>query len=94
MWGIFPGGGSMRTVKDLCVLAENALSIKISDQIEQLDRLIADEGDGDAFFERTHVTQGMRDLISEGMARLAGRSSQAVFHLKQAMVSCRIFQIQ
>jgi hypothetical protein len=31
----------MRTVKDLCELAENALSIKIIDQIEQLDRLIA-----------------------------------------------------
>ena len=27
----------------------------------------------------------MRDLISEGIARLAGASSQAVFHLKQAM---------
>src|ERR1035437_3989563 len=27
----------------------------------------------------------MEDLISEGIARLAGTSSQAVFHLKQAM---------
>jgi hypothetical protein len=27
----------------------------------------------------------MRDLIDEGLTRLAGTSSQAIFHLKQAM---------
>src|SRR5262249_42963957 len=63
----------------------NALSIKLSDQIEQLDELINAEGDGSQFFEKTFITQGMQDLISEGIARLAGASSQAVFHLKQAM---------
>lgn len=75
----------MKTVRDACQLQDNALSIKLSDQIEQLDELIAGEQDGNAFFERTHITQGMQDLISEGIARLAGASSQAVFHLKQAM---------
>jgi len=75
----------MRTVRDACVLQDNALSIKLSDQIEQLDELITIEGDGSAFFEKTHITQGMQDLIGEGIARLAGASSQAVFHLKQAM---------
>jgi hypothetical protein len=75
----------MKTVRDACRLQSNALSIKLSDQIEQLEGLIANEGDGRAFFERTHVTQGMRDLVDEGIARLAGTSSQAVFHLKQAM---------
>src|SRR5258708_36563618 len=75
----------MKTVRDACQLQENALSIKLSDQIEQLDELITAEGDGAAFFEKTHITQGMQDLISEGIARLAGTSSQAVFHLKQAM---------
>ncbi len=75
----------MKTVKDACELQPNALSIKLSDQIEQLDELITAEGDGKTFFEKTHITQGMRDLISEGLARLAGTSSQAVFHLKQAM---------
>src|SRR5260370_27458910 len=75
----------MKTVRDACQLQENALSIKLSDQIEQLDELITAEGDGAAFYERTHITQGMQDLISEGIARLAGASSQAVFHLKQAM---------
>ncbi len=75
----------MKTVKDACELQPNALSIKLSDQIEQLDELISTEGDGKAFFEKTCITQGMQDLISEGLARLAGASSQAVFHLKQAM---------
>ena len=75
----------MKTVRELCALEPNALSIKLSDQIEQLDELIKGEGDGSAFFERTHITQGMQDLSSEGIARLAGASSQAVFHLKQAM---------
>jgi hypothetical protein len=75
----------MKTVRDACQLQPNALSIKLSDQIEQLDELINSEGNGEAFFERTHITQGMQDLITEGIARLAGNSSQAVFHLKQAM---------
>ncbi|MCA3223201.1 MAG: DUF499 domain-containing protein [Burkholderiales bacterium] len=75
----------MKTVRDACQLQPNALSVKLSDQIEQLDELISAEGDGTAFFEKTHITLGMRDLIAEGIARLAGASSQAVFHLKQAM---------
>jgi hypothetical protein len=75
----------MKTVRDACQLQDNALSIKLSDQIEQLDELISVEGDGSAFFEKTHITQGMQDLIAEGIARLAGASSQSVFHLKQAM---------
>lgn len=75
----------MKTVRDACQLQPNALSVKLSDQIEQLDELISLEGDGAAYFAKTHITQGMQDLISEGLARLAGASSQAIFHLKQAM---------
>lgn len=75
----------MKTVRDACALQPHALSIKLSDQIEQLDDLIHAEGDGTAFFGKTFITQGMRDLVTEGIARLAGVSSQAVFHLKQAM---------
>lgn len=75
----------MKTVRDACELQPNALSIKLSDQIERLEDLITAEGNGEAFFEKTHITQGMQNLISEGIGRLAGTSSQAVFHLKQAM---------
>lgn len=75
----------MKTVRDACALQPNALSIKLSDQIEQLDELITIEGDGTTYFEKTYITQGMQDLISEGITRLSGHSSQAIFHLKQAM---------
>jgi hypothetical protein len=75
----------MKTVRDACQLQPDALSIKLSDQIEQLDELINAEGNGEPFFKRTEITQGMQALITEGIARLAGASSQAVFHLKQAM---------
>jgi hypothetical protein len=75
----------MKTVRDACHLQSNALEIKLSDQIEQLDQLISTERDGAEFFAKTFITQGMHDLIAEGIARLAGASSQAVFHLKQAM---------
>ncbi|MDD2900810.1 MAG: DUF499 domain-containing protein [Syntrophales bacterium] len=75
----------MKTVRDACQIQPNALSIRLSDQIERLDELIEVEGGGSVFFEKTHITQGMQDLISEGIARLGGFSSQAVFHLKQAM---------
>lgn len=68
----------MKTDRDGCVLHPNALSIKLSDQIEQLDELIAKERGGVANLERTHLTQGIRDLVSEGLARLAGASSEAV----------------
>lgn len=75
----------MKTVRDACRLQENALSIRVSDQVEQLDQLITAEGDGSAFFAKTHITHGMQDLVSEGIARLASASSQAIFHLKQSM---------
>jgi len=75
----------MKTVRDACKLQDGALFVKLSDQIEHLDELIHVEGDGSAFFEKTHITHGMQDLISEGIARLAGASTQGVFHLKQAM---------
>jgi hypothetical protein len=76
---------TLKTVKLACKLAPNALDIRVSDQIEQLDELINQEQSGSQFFARTHITEGMKTLFQEGIARLAGRSSSAVFHLKQAM---------
>ena len=75
----------MKTVRHACTLQDNALEIRVSDAIEQLDELISDEVDGAAFFDKTFFTQGMKTLITEGMQRLASKSNQAVFHLKQAM---------
>jgi hypothetical protein len=75
----------MKTVKQACKLAPNALSIDVSDQVEQLEQLINDEGTGEAFYAKTFITAGMRDLLRGTIERLAGKSSNAVFHLKQAM---------
>lgn len=75
----------MKTVKQACQLAPNALSIDVSDQIEQLEQLIHDEGNGEAFYAKTFITTGMHDLLSGVIERLAAKSSSAVFHLKQAM---------
>lgn len=75
----------MKTVKQACVLADNALSIDVSDQIEQLEHLINAEGNGEKFYEKTFITAGMKELLRGTIERLAGKSSSAVFHLKQAM---------
>ena len=73
------------TVRDACTLQDNALELRVSDQVEQLDELITAEGDGRAYFDKTHITGGMDELIREGVKRLAGKSNNAIFHLKQAM---------
>lgn len=75
----------MKTVRDACVLQPGALEVKLADQVEQLDELISAAGDGEAYFGKTFITGGMRDLVTEGIARLAAKSTQAIFHLKQAM---------
>ncbi|WP_157044839.1 hypothetical protein [Chloroflexus aggregans] len=46
----------MHTIRTVCTPAENALAIRVSDQIEQLDALIRAEDNGMAFFERTYLT--------------------------------------
>ena len=53
----------MKTVRDACHLQPNALRVKLSDQIEHLHELISAEGSSTAFFDRTFMTQGMKDLI-------------------------------
>ncbi|MEI8094496.1 MAG: anti-phage-associated DUF499 domain-containing protein [Spirochaetales bacterium] len=75
----------MRTVRDLCTIQPGALDVSVSDQIERLDQLINEKGDGREFFDKTFVTEGMKAMLTEGFARLSGKSSQALFHLKQAM---------
>ncbi|HHQ8912122.1 TPA: anti-phage-associated DUF499 domain-containing protein [Bacillus cereus] len=74
----------MKTVKSACKLQSKALEINVGDQIEQLDQIIHDTN-GQEYFKKTFITDGMKALLSKGMTRLAGKSNDAVFHLKQAM---------
>ena len=74
----------MKTVRNACQLQPKALEINVGDQIEQLDQIIHDTN-GDEYFKKTFITGGMKTLLSKGVARLAGKSNDTVFHLKQAM---------
>ena len=74
----------MKTIRSACKLQPNALEITVGDQIEKLDQII-DETDSAEYFKKTFITEGMRNLLSKGMARLASKSNDTVFHLKQAM---------
>ncbi len=74
----------MKSVRNACTLQPNALEITVGDQIEQLDEIIR-ETDTPQYFAKTFITGGMRDLLEKGVARLAGKSNNSIFHLKQAM---------
>ena len=74
----------MKTIRTACTLQPNALEINVGDQIERLDEIIHQQ-DGKKFFKKTFITEGMRLLLSKGIARLAGKSNDSIFHLKQAM---------
>ena len=75
----------IKTVKQACVFNPIIRDYRMSQAIENLADLITDEGDGQEFFSRNYVTQGMDQLFREGMLRLSGQSDQAVFELTQAM---------
>lgn len=74
----------MKTVRNACQLQPKALEINVGDQIEQLDQIINDTN-GHEYFKKTFITDGFKTLLSKGIARLAGKSNDTVFHLKQAM---------
>jgi len=72
--------------KDACQLHPMALDYAMSEQIENLSDVIErTAADAREFFDKNYVTKGMELLLSQGLRRLAGKSEQAVFELKQAM---------
>src|SRR5450755_1499173 len=73
-------------VKDACQLHPMALDYAMGEQIENLSDVIErTAADAKEFFDKNYVTKGMELLISQGLKRLAGKSNQSVFELKQAM---------
>ena len=63
-----------------------ALEYALGEQIEYLSDLLEQtEKEAEEFFEKNYVTTGMHTLLRQGLMRLAGKSEQAVFELKQAM---------
>ncbi|WP_426954563.1 DUF499 domain-containing protein [Muricoccus radiodurans] len=74
------------TVRDCCVPHDHVLSPDGRADIEDIALAVrAAEADAEAFFDRNHVTAGMRQLFETGLARLDGKSQQADFLLAQAM---------
>lgn len=74
------------TVRDCCIPHPNVLRADPEPDIEDIGQVIETaEKDAAAFFSRNHVTGGMRQLFELGVARLDGRSDQAVYTLTQAM---------
>ena len=61
----------MHTVRDACQLQPNALSIKLSDQIEQLDELITTEGDAQGIFHLKQAMGGGKTHLLVGFGLLA-----------------------
>ena len=79
-------GYNLPKVTDLCVINKDALSQSRSDQVEHLSSVKdADLAAARKFYDRNHVTQGMADFLRGAMKRLAGKSQQALFELRQAM---------
>lgn len=75
-----------QTVRQLCTPHDSAFDYVIADQVERLDQVISDTAEhASDFFAKNHVTAGMRVLLNEGLGRLAGKSGQALFELRQAM---------
>jgi hypothetical protein len=54
-------------------------------QLEKLDEVAKNAGDAREFFRRNHFTDGLKRLVEQGFARLAGESEQGSFYLTQAM---------
>ncbi len=74
------------TVRQLCQPHDAAFAYVVGDQVERLDQVINDSASqAEDFFAKNHVTAGLKVLLQEGLARLAGKSGQALFELRQAM---------
>lgn len=76
----------LKTVKDASEIHPMALDYAMTEQIENLSSVIdKTEKEAEAFFDQNFITKGMGILLDDGLRRLAGRSDQAVFELRQAM---------
>jgi hypothetical protein len=74
------------TVRQLCKPHESAFAYVMADQVETLDQVInGDATNAEEFFTKNYVTADLRILLQQGLARLAGKSKQAMFELRQAM---------
>jgi len=75
----------LKTVKDACQIFPATLDYQTAEGVENLLEALRTPDGGQAFFEKTYLTQGMEQLLCEGLLRLSGQTDQALFELAQAM---------
>lgn len=76
----------LQTINDACEFKQDAIDYALSKQVEDLGDLVNHSAaDAKAFFEKTYITDGMAQLLRQGLHRLAGGNDQAAFELRQAM---------
>jgi predicted AAA+ superfamily ATPase len=75
----------LRTVKDACEVHPSTLEYQVAGGVESLAQVLNAKDEGKDFFEKSYLTRGMEELLTEGLLRLSGQTDQAVFELAQAM---------
>ena len=76
----------LQTINDACEFKQEAIDYALSKQVEDLGDLVNhSEENAKAFFEKTYITDGMAQLLRQGLQRLSGGNDQAAFELRQAM---------
>lgn len=75
----------LKTVKDACTIHASTLDYQVAGGVESLAQMIDSSDEGKAFFAKSYLTQGMEELLREGLLRLSGQTDQALFELAQAM---------
>lgn len=75
----------MKPLAQSCEVRDTVFDSTRRDTVLNLIHLVDGKIEPQGFFEETHVTLGMRTLLIEALNRLAGKSSQSLFKLTQAM---------
>src|SRR5262245_48833185 len=75
----------MKTLKQALQVRDSVFDASRRDTVLNLIHLVEGKIKPAEFFEENFVTDGMAVLLKEALRRLAGKSSQAVFKLTQAM---------
>ncbi len=75
----------MNSLNELCTPRKSVFDPQKRDTVLDLTDLVEDRIDPADFFTENYLTEGMKTLLTYGMRRLAGKTDQGVFKLKQAM---------
>lgn len=75
----------MKSLAALCTPRKSVFDPSRRDTVLDLTDLLEDKVDVDRFFTENYRTDGMKQLLTLGLRRLAGRSDQGTFLLSQAM---------